>query len=138
MDDVDPKQSEDKEIRMQAAIQDFQDRKYKSSRDAARAYNISDSTLRNRMAGRTTRVNSHGLQQILSNAEEKTLVRWITRLTCAGFPASPSLMIQMTEEVRRERAHLRNDAITSDQSIRPIDHNWLYRFESRHPELARV
>ena len=44
----------------------------------------------------------------------------------------------MAEEVRRERVHLRNDANASDQSIRSISHNWLYRFKSRHPELAKI
>ena len=95
MDEINPKESKDKELRIQAAIIDIQNQIYKSSRKVARAYNIPDSTLRNRMAGRNTRKNSRESQQILSNIEEKTLVRWITRLTCAGFPASPSLVMQL-------------------------------------------
>ena len=74
MDEINPKESKDKELRIQAAIIDIQNQIYKSSRKAARAYNILDSTLRNRMAGRNTCKNSRESQQILSNIEEKTLV----------------------------------------------------------------
>ena len=45
------------------------------------------------------------MAQILSNAEENTLVRWISRLTITGFPPTP------------------------------IGHEWIYRFQKRHPEL---
>jgi hypothetical protein len=40
------------------------------------------------MAGRKTRTETHETEQLLSNAEENTLARWITRLTATGFPAT--------------------------------------------------
>ncbi|RAL60428.1 hypothetical protein DID88_000203 [Monilinia fructigena] len=38
------------------------------------------------------------MAQILSNAEENTLVRWISRLTITGFPATPMLVKEMADE----------------------------------------
>ncbi|ODQ71903.1 hypothetical protein LIPSTDRAFT_72573 [Lipomyces starkeyi NRRL Y-11557] len=42
------------------------------------------------MAGAKSRTQSHETYQVLSNAEEKTLVRWITRLSATGYPATPA------------------------------------------------
>ena len=121
MDQLNSNRSQDQKELIQKAIEDIQSGLYRGTGTAARAYNISDSTLRKRMAGRNTRGNAHKPQQILSNAGAITLVRWITRLTCAGYPASPSLVVQMAEEVRRERIHLRND--TNASTTGPTDSN---------------
>jgi hypothetical protein len=55
------------------------------------------------MSGRKSRATAHETEQVLSAAEEKTLSRWITRLTRTGFPASPALAIEMAEEIWRGR-----------------------------------
>ena len=128
----------DREAQVRKALADIQSGKYKGTRSAARAYSLSDSTLRYRMAGRNSRASARQSQQILSETEENTLVRWITRLTCTGFPASPSLVVQMAEKIRCKCVHLRNDTNTSNQFARPIGHNWLYRFEFRHFEFVGV
>ena len=138
MDQLSSNQLQNQEELIQKAIDDIHSSLYRGTKTAARAHNIPDNTLRKRMAGRNTHENAHKSQQILSNAEEKTLVQWITRLTCTGFPASPSLVVQMAEKIRREHVHLRNDANTSDQSIQLISHNWLYCFEFKHPEFAGI
>ena len=51
MDEINPKENKDKELRIQTAIIDIQNQIHKNSRKTARAYNILDNTLRNRMAG---------------------------------------------------------------------------------------
>ena len=138
MDQLSSNQLQNQEELIQKAIDNIHSSLYRSTKTAARTHNIPDNTLHKRMAGRNTHENAHKSQQILSNTKEKTLVQWITRLTCTRFPASPSLVMQMAKKIHHERVHLRNNANTSDQSIQSISHNWLYHFKSKHPELAGI
>lgn len=85
------------------------------------------------MSGRKSRTEAHEAEQILSNAEEKILARWITRLTRTGFPASPALAIEMAEEIPRGRIQLSK---ASAPSSRPIGQKWLTRFKFRMPDIA--
>ena len=87
------------------------------------------------MSGRNSRATAHKSEQLLSNAEEKTLVRWITRLTRTGFPASPALALQMAEEIRRGHVQLSR---APTQTLRPIGEKWLDRFKSRNPQIAAI
>lgn len=73
--------------------------------------------------------------QILSSAEEKTLVRWITHLTSTGFPASPSLVVAIAEEIRKNRYQV---ARLPPSYPRPIGKSWLDRFRARHPDIQGV
>ena len=116
------------------AILAIKAKRYKSVRAAAHAFSIPRSTLRYRMAGRTSRSHAHETTQILSSAEEKTLLKWITQLTCTGYPASPALAIQMAETIRSQRYQLSK----GPRPQRPIGKNWLDRFRKRHPEIQGV
>jgi hypothetical protein len=120
------------EADIQAAIQAFQNEEHQSIRAAARAFSVPYHTLRHRLAGRTSRSHSHESAQILSNAEEQTLVRWISRLCRTGFPASPKLVVEMAEEVRRSRCQLSQ---SPPSALRPIGEHWIDRFRTRHPEI---
>jgi hypothetical protein len=91
---------------IQKAIIAIKNKEHSSIRQAALAFNVPNATLQSRMSGRKPRTEAHEAEQILSNAEEKTLARWITRLTRTGFPASPALAIEMAEEIRRGRVQL--------------------------------
>ena len=86
-------------------------------------------TLQHRISGRLSRSHAHEHRQILSSAEQKTLVRWITRLTNTGFPVSPALGVQMADEIRRNRFPLSRDPPSYP---RPIGKSWLDRFRVRH------
>ena len=74
MDQFNSKQSQNRENLINNAIKDIQSGVYRGSKSAARAYNLPPSTVRSRMAGRKIYVFACKSQQILSNAEEKTLV----------------------------------------------------------------
>ena len=76
--------------------------------------------------------------QILSNAEEKTLVRWISRYTCAGSPITPALLIEMAELIRHERVRHASQHSSSSKIIVPIGHEWLYRFLNRHLTVRSI
>ena len=52
------------------------------------------------MSGRKKRAQSHEHLQILSNAEENVLGRWITCLTATGVPATLMLVKEMAGEIR--------------------------------------
>jgi len=124
-----------READIQKAICALKNNEFRSIRKAAIAFNVPNTTLQGRMSGRTSRTTAHELEQILSPAEEKTLARWITRLTRTGFPASPALAVEMAEEIRRERVQLAKAATTT---LRPIGENWLNRFKSRMPDIAGI
>jgi hypothetical protein len=123
------------EADINAAIQAYHNKEYPSMRAAARAFNVSLTTLHARLAGRTSRSRAHETAQILSNAEEQTLVRWISRLCRTGFPASPALVVQMAEEIRRSRFQLSQ---SPPSTLRPIGEHWVKRFCARHPEICGI
>jgi len=91
------------EVDIQKAISAIKNNEYRSIHKAALAFNVPIATLQGRMSGRKSRATAHETQQVLSAAEEKTLSRWITRLTRTGFPASSALAIEIAEEIRRGR-----------------------------------
>ena len=92
-------------------------------RKAADAFKVPYSTMYTRMTRGNSCVTARILQQSLSNTEELTLVRWITRLTRIGCLASPKLVIGMAEEVRRGRAQLSR---TMSSTPQPIGYSWVH------------
>ena len=84
---------------VQSAVSALESNEFTSICKAARVFNVLNTTLQDRMSGRSSRATAHELEQILSTTEEKTLVRWVTRLTRTRFPASPALAVQMAEEI---------------------------------------
>ena len=117
-----------------SAVAAYHSKKYKSIRACAHAFGIPYTTFQGRVAGRISRSRSHYSMLILSIAEEKTLVRWITNLTSTGFPATPALAIEMAKEIRRARYQLS----TQPNYLRPIGKSWLDRFRKRHPEIQGI
>ena len=88
---------------IQKAIISWKNKEFRSIRATAIHFKVPVQTLRDRMAGRKTKTAAHEEAQLLSNAEEKTLERWITRLTSTGYPATPALVIETAEQIRRGR-----------------------------------
>ena len=75
--------------------------------------------------------------QALSNAEERTLLKWISHLTRARCPIAPSLAYDMAENIRRQRYQLSTHR-RSNPLLRPLGKNWLDKFKSRYPEIQGV
>lgn len=123
------------EEKIQKAIVALQLKEFKSIRKAAKHFELPKSTLIDRMAGKKSRSETHEMAQILSNAEENTLKRWITRLTITGFPATPMLIKEMANEIRMRRVQVASSQNPSSTNIPPIGHEWIYRFQKRHPDL---
>jgi hypothetical protein len=120
---------------IQEALLAYKNKQYVSIRASAHAFHVSYKTLQRRLAGQLPRSTAHEHRQILSNPEEKTLVRWITQLTNTGFPASPALAIEMAEEIRRGRFQLTRNPPSYD---RRIGKSWLARFRRRYPEIQGI
>src|SRR5712672_2821819 len=71
----------DREQRLQDAISAYKNQEFSSIRAAANHFRVSDRTMSRRLDGGLSRVQAKEIVQILSNAEEKTLVRWVSRYT---------------------------------------------------------
>ena len=71
--------------RLQEAMTAVLAKKHNAS-SALHAFNIPRQTLYDRLDGKPPHNKAHETEQLLSHAEEKELVRWITRLTITGYP----------------------------------------------------
>ena len=88
---------------IQAAINALKSGTCKSACEASRRFNVPHSTLTHRLSGRVQKNLSHECNQNLTHAEEKELVRWITKLTQTGYPPHYRIVHEMAEEIRHER-----------------------------------
>src|SRR6201999_3859025 len=79
-----------------------------------------------------SRAQAKEMVQLLSNAEEKTLIRWISRYTCAGSPITPALLIELAELIRHQRVRHASQNSSSTKIIAPIGHEWLWHFLNRY------
>ena len=73
------------EARIILAIEAIRTSKKLSCRSAAKIYNVSETTLRERMAGRTPRSEMRPNCHKLSELEEQVIIRYIIDLDSRGF-----------------------------------------------------
>jgi len=122
------------EASVQHAAAAYLSGQYTTIQAAADAFSIPRRTLSYRLTGRSSRSHPHESRQILTYAEEKILVRWITQLTRTAYSPPPVLVIQMAENLRSQRIQLKPSA----RSQRPIGKHWLDRFRKPYPEIQGV
>jgi hypothetical protein len=101
---------------IQKAINAYSNSTEKSLSAAARAYGQCPSTVTHRFSGRTTRQKAHENSQLLLEAQEIQLVRWINELEIWGFPLRLDLLRDMA----------------SSLAGKPCGKNWPNRFMKRH------
>jgi hypothetical protein len=82
------------------ALAAYYNSEYTSIRKCAYAFNILASTLSDQLSTRTLYAKSYESQQILSTAEEKALLKAITRLSKSGCPITLLLTRDLAEEIR--------------------------------------
>jgi hypothetical protein len=104
------------EAQLQAALSSLNGNDTESIRVTAAAYAVPESTSR-------------------SSAEEKTLVKWFSNLTRAGFPASPALLVGIAEEVRWSRFKVSDGP---SPQLSPLGKHWSLKFRARHPGIKGV
>ena len=69
-------------------MQNGQKTAYKAIHD----FNVAKQTSYDQLGGKLPRAKAYEKNQILTNAEEKELVRWICRLTFTGYPPRPAIL----------------------------------------------
>lgn len=116
------------------ALAAYRNGEYTSIRKCSYAFNIPPSTLSDRLSKRTSYSLSHESQKILSTAEEKALLKSITRLSKSGIPITLALTRELAEEIRNARFRL-TSTLTS---YPPISKRWIDRFRKRYPILKTV
>jgi hypothetical protein len=105
---------------------------------ASIVFNVVRQTLYNRMNGKQPRHLAQEKRQVLSHAEEKELVRWITHLTITSYPPRHKTLLEMAEEIQKRRVCEINDQAGINIEYPPIEKDWVTRFLHRHSELACV
>jgi len=96
-----------------------------SIRATAEKFAIPFSTLQNRLSGTKTRVQGHVKLQVLTEYEERAIVRWCERLDEWAHPPRLAVVKSMAQGLLRKRMRSQS-----------LGKNWLTRFLNRHLVLA--
>jgi predicted hydrocarbon binding protein len=127
----------EKEAQLQLAIAAVLSKEY-TCHTAATVFNVPRRTLYDRVkGGKKARNNAHESEQILTNAEERELVRWITLLTISGYPPRYETLRRLAEIIR-ERCIKETEGEIQATVYDNIGKEWVQRFLRRHSELASV
>jgi len=116
-----------KEGRLDLSIQAIQTRQVKSRRQAARLYNIPETTLRNRAGGARPQAIANAQKRKLYPVEEQALVQWILDLDRRGFPPQIIDVRQMADHLLAARGQI--------PPPYPTGKCWVSRFIKTQPEL---
>ena len=128
----------EKEARLQEAIKAVRKKQY-SCHTAAIVFNVRRRTLYDRVKKNRNPCNlAHEHNQNLTHAEEKELVRWITRLTITGYPPRYETLREMAEEIRKRRVKNINNEDMLLVEYEDIGKHWVRRFLQRHSELVSI
>ena len=135
----------DREISIQHAIIAIGRLPFRSIRAIAAHFELPYSTLQQRHQGRQSRNESHTHLQLLSDAKESALAKWVTCQSAAGFLMTPALLKESAQEIlnqRIRRASFQDPDPDHDPNLPPqlpiIGHEWLYRFQTRHSNLISI
>jgi hypothetical protein len=92
-----------KEERIAAAISAIERNEVPSVRKAAALYSASETTLRQRRAGRPSRRDYRPKTANLTKQEEETLVKYILELGSRGYPPTPTAVRDMANALLAQR-----------------------------------
>ena len=111
------------EARVILAIETLKSSQKLSRRAAAKLYNVPETTVRERMNGRTSITDYRPVGQLLTKVEEEVVVQYINSLDARGFPPSIGDVEAMV------------NTILASRGAQPVGKQWSYRFVKRRPEL---
>lgn len=117
------------ECDLQKAIAEVKDKKL-SCNAAANKFNIPEKTLRTRLAGKTS--TQHGASKILSDDEEKQLVKWIILCANSGQPKTKEEILKTAGDF----ANLNPNPTKHFKNGKP-GKDWFKSFSQRNPEISR-
>jgi hypothetical protein len=126
------------EIKILKAIYALKNKDFNSIREAAHFFKVLPSTLSRRLRGGVSQSMGHESSQILTNAEESTLVRWIKRYTESGAHITHSLLKELAIQIEAARVTHASRPPTVHNSRAGINQKWIKRFQERHPEIDSI
>jgi hypothetical protein len=114
------------EGRLLLAVNAIKKSQVSSVRKAASVFNVPETSLRHRLSGRASRVESRAYNRKLEQSEEQTLTQWILSMDARGYAPKISAvrdaaLILLAERVGRADAH--------------IGKNWATNFVNNEPAL---
>jgi len=122
---IKPRKKNEAEECIQKAIEHYRHSDEPSIRVSGEKYGGAYSTLRGRLKGRVSWEVGHHKLQVMTEYEERSIVRWCERLDEWGHPAWLDLVKSMAQAIVARRL--------KDHSV---GKNWITRFLNRHPALA--
>jgi len=122
---IKPRKRNEAEERIEKAINHYQDSDELSIRALAEKHGVPYLTLRGRLQGRVTREIGHQKMLVLTEYEEKSIVRWCERLDEWGHPVRLGMVKGMAEAIVSRRINGRK-----------LGMNWVTRFLNHHHSLA--
>jgi hypothetical protein len=132
------KKTPDLENKILKALYALEKKDFYSSTAAARFFKICPRTLQRRRNGVVSQSKSSEMRQILTNAEEDTLVRWIKRYTITGAHITNSLLIELALQLRAARVTTASHLAPPITELDRINPKWIQRFQNRHPEIGGI
>jgi predicted HTH domain antitoxin len=116
----------EQEGRILLAIQALKKQENLSIREAARIYDIPNSTLHHRVKGRENRVELRANSFKLTEIEENSLKKWIISMDIRGAAPRPSMVQEMANLLLMTRG---------TTLIQTVGKNWVSNYLKRHPEI---
>ncbi|CBQ67492.1 related to transposase (C-terminal fragment), partial [Sporisorium reilianum SRZ2] len=120
-------QRDEKEVQLQQAAAELDNRQHASICKAAAAHGVPASTLRYWKVGQPPKAAAQNGQQTLTPATETALVDLIWRCAISGYPLTPAHLM----EYANAAAH---PASARSQPIQ-VTHSWMQSFLIRHPSI---
>jgi hypothetical protein len=111
---------------------------FSSIRAAAQFFEVGHTTLSRRLRSSVSQSKSKEMAQILTNAEEDTLVRWIKRCTKGGLHITGPMLLELATHLRATRVTNASHDTPLQSSTARINRKWLLRFQNRHSEIGRI
>lgn len=111
---------------MLLAIQAIKKEEIKSIREAARCFNVPESTLRTRLRGTPNRAEARANGHKLTQFEEESLKQWILSLDLRGAAPTQAHVREMANVLLAKRGSI---------PIHTVGEKWVYNFTQRHLEL---
>ena len=112
--------------------------KYRSGSEAARLLQINSSTVYRRLKGFPSRSTARIRQQLLSEAQEKLILKWIKQLTQSGYPVTYKLLQQIAVAIRQRSVASVNAPEQLPPLKQTIGQDWVPRFIQHHPHIKTV
>lgn len=117
------------EGRMILALQAYHNHNMPSLRAAAKAYDVSLTTLQRRHQGVLSRADAPANSSKLTPTEEKVLVQKVLHQSAQGFPPQHGVVRDMANIILKSK---------NPSTPQTVGTNWVTKFVKRHPELQSV